>query len=78
MTKEKNSFDTTVEMMADMGADSILVRSIDDGLATGCPYDSKTGTSWALDMVSSIEELKACKYLKAVPEELVKKYEESE
>ena len=74
MKKERNSFEATVEMFADMGADSVLVRDIDGEIAIGDPYDSKTGKSWSITMISSLDELKECKYKKAVPDELVKAY----
>lgn len=77
--KKLNSFDTTVESMADMGADSILVYDLrKNGIATGEPYSSKKKCSWSLSLVSSFKELKECKYPKVVPDHLVKLYEKME
>lgn len=72
----KNSFETIVEMFKEQGADMVLVCELDKGgMVTGEPYNSKTGESWAMSMISSIDELVACKYKKAVPDEFVKLYE---
>lgn len=71
-----NSFDTTVEMMASMGADTLFIEGLDEkGIVTGCPMNSKTGVSWSVAMISDIEEAVKCKYPKAVPKKLLKLYE---
>ena len=75
-TKDFNSFDRTVEMLKSEGANCLLVENIDkSGMVTAVPYNSKTGVSWAMAMISSVEELFKSKYKKAVPNNLVKIYE---
>lgn len=77
--KEKNSVDINVEMFADMGADSVLVSRLEpDGLATIEPFDSKTGTSWAMMLMTSFDEVVESKYPKVVPNELVELYDKLE
>jgi len=64
--KEKNSFDTTVESFKDMGADCLFLSHFDPfedgGMVTGEACNNKTKTTWAMSMVSSIEEAMECKY----------------
>lgn len=61
--KEANSFERIVDMFKDMGADCVYLSHYDkNGIVTGEPCDSKTGRTWAMAMVSSIEEALECKY----------------
>lgn len=62
--KERNSFEITVEMMSE--ADCLYLSHFDKkrGLVLGEPCNRKTGTTWAMGMISSIEEAVACKYPK--------------
>jgi len=74
-TEDFNSFERIVEMFEDMGADMVMVCSIDKhGMVVGEPYNSKTGQSWAMSMISSFEELIDCKYQKAVPKECQRQF----
>ncbi len=56
--KEKrnfNSFDRTVEMFKSNGANGLFVSNIDkNGIVTAEPCNLKTGTSWAMIMISSV------------------------
>ena len=60
--QEKNSFDTNVEMFKDQGADSIFLSNFDGSMVCGEPCNSKTGDTWAMGLISSIEEALSCKY----------------
>ena len=63
--KEENGYDSLVEDWQDRGADSIYLSNFSDGLVCGEPCDSKTGTTWSMSLISSIEEALECKYKKA-------------
>ena len=60
--KDFNSFDRTVEMFEDMGADHIFLSHFDPPHVIGEAYNSKTGQRWAIAMVNSIDEALECKY----------------
>ncbi len=60
--KEKNSFDTTVEGFKKEGADCLFLNHFEHGMVCGEACDSTTGSTWAISMISSIEEALACKY----------------
>lgn len=62
MKKEKNSFDTLVEMFKDLGADCIFLSNLDGKIVTGEPANSITGDMWMMSMISSIDEALECKY----------------
>jgi hypothetical protein len=64
--KEKNGCDNLVEMFADMGADMLGVYECGkDGMITVEPIDSKTGTSWAMSLITSVDEAIESKYQKS-------------
>lgn len=64
--EEQNSFDKTVEMMANMGADALLLSNYEPqyGMVVGEPFDTKTNRSWSMSMISSLDEAIRCKYPK--------------
>lgn len=66
--KERNSFEITVEMI-DV-ADALFLSHYDKklGLVCGEPYSTKSGMTWSVGMLSSIEEAVACKYPKVFDE----------
>lgn len=69
MKKEKNSFDTTVEMFKDQGADCLFLSNFKYGMVCGVACNNKTGMIWEICMISSIEEALGCKYLLACKED---------
>lgn len=67
MKKQKNTCDSLVESFADMGADTLGVYSCDGeyGTVTVVPLNSKTGVSWAMSLITSVEEAVQSKYPKS-------------
>jgi hypothetical protein len=49
-------------MFKNMGADSLFLSHFEHGMVCGEPHSSKTGSIWAMSMISSIEEAIECKY----------------
>lgn len=60
--KNKNGFEIGVEMFENIGADSVFLSNFEDGMIYGEPCNSKDGSTWAMGLLSSIEEALECKY----------------
>lgn len=58
--------DRLVEMFSDEGADTLGVYNCnEDGIVTLEPLNSKTGTSWSISLITSVEDAIASKYPKS-------------